>query len=128
MAITRWDPWHDVLSLQNRMNSLFQELSRNQGENDVSATTAGFVPPADIYEDEHQIILKLEIPGIRQEDLDIQVENDTLMFAGNARSRKKRRKKTSAASSAAMGASTAPSPCRIQSTPIRSRRSMRMAC
>lgn len=82
MAITRWDPWHDVLSLQNRMNTLFQELSRNQGENDISATTAAFVPPADIYEDEHRITLKLEIPGIRQENLDIQVENDTLTVRG----------------------------------------------
>jgi HSP20 family protein len=82
MAITRWDPWHDVLSLQNRMNALFQDLSRSQGENDVSTTTASFVPPADIYEDEHQIVLKLEIPGIRQEDLDIQVENNTLSVRG----------------------------------------------
>ncbi len=81
MAITRFDPWRDVLSLQNRMNSLFQDFSRNQGDNDV-LTTAGFVPPADIYEDEHYIVLKLEIPGIRQEDLDIQVENNTLSIRG----------------------------------------------
>jgi HSP20 family protein len=81
MAITRFDPWRDVLSLQNRMNSLFQDFSRNQGDNDV-LTTAGFVPPADIYEDEHHIVLKLEIPGIRQEDLDIQVENNTLSIRG----------------------------------------------
>jgi HSP20 family protein len=80
MAITRWDPWHDVM--QNRMNSFFQELSRNQTDNDQPATAVGFVPPADIYENEHQIVLKLEIPGIRQEDLDIQVENDTLSVRG----------------------------------------------
>ena len=81
MAITRWDPWRDVVSLQSRMNSLFQDFSRSQGDNDVM-TTVGFVPPADIYEDEHQITVKLEIPGIRQEDLDIQVENNTLTVRG----------------------------------------------
>ena len=60
MAITRWDPFRDVLALQNRMNSLFQEYNRTQGEGDA-LTTAAFVPPVDIYEDEHKIVLKLEL-------------------------------------------------------------------
>jgi hypothetical protein len=35
----------------------------------------GFAPPVDIYEDEHKLVLKLEIPGIRQKDLDVRMEN-----------------------------------------------------
>ncbi|HVJ08856.1 MAG TPA: Hsp20/alpha crystallin family protein [Acidisarcina sp.] len=79
MAITRWDPFRDVMTLQNRMNSLFQDFSR--AENDA-VTTANFVPPVDVYEDEHEVVLKLEIPGIKQEDLSIQVENNTLNIHG----------------------------------------------
>jgi len=79
MAITRWDPFRDVLSLQNRMNSLFQEF--NRGENDA-LTTAAFVPPVDIYEDEHKIVLKLEVPGMKESDLDIQLENQVLTVKG----------------------------------------------
>jgi HSP20 family protein len=82
MAVTRWDPYRDVLALQNRMNSIFQEFSRsNSGENDV-VTTAGFVPPVDIFEDENKLVLKIEIPGMRQEDLDVRLENNTLSVKG----------------------------------------------
>jgi HSP20 family protein len=64
------------------MNSLFQDFSRNNtGENEM-VTAVGFVPPVDIYEDEHKLVLKLEIPGIRQEDLDVRMENSTLSVRG----------------------------------------------
>ena len=53
MAITRWDPFRDMFALQNRMNSLYQEFNRGQGDETVS--TAAFVPAVDIYEDEHKI-------------------------------------------------------------------------
>jgi HSP20 family protein len=81
MAITRWDPYREVLTLQNRLNSLFQDYDRGHGEND-SVSTAAFVPPVDVYEDEHKIVLKLEVPGLKQEDLDIQIENNTLTVKG----------------------------------------------
>src|SRR5271168_1969622 len=81
MTITRWETYRDVVALQNRMNSLFQDFSRNNGENEL-VTAAGFVPPVDIYEDEHQLVLKLEIPGVRQEDLDVRMENTTLSVKG----------------------------------------------
>jgi HSP20 family protein len=80
MAITRWDPFRDVLALQNRMNSLFQEYNRNQ-DGDV-LSTASFAPPVDIYEDEHKIVLKLEVPGMKESDLDIQLENNVLTVKG----------------------------------------------
>ncbi len=78
MAITRFDPFRDVLALQNRMNSIFQEF--NRGDGDVS--TAAFVPPVDVYEDEHKITLKLEVPGMKESDLDIQLENNLLTVKG----------------------------------------------
>ena len=81
MAITRWDPFRDVLTLQNRMNSLFQEFNRSQGDGDSLATTA-FVPPVDIYEDEHKIMLNIEAPGMKEGDFDVQVENSVLTVRG----------------------------------------------
>src|SRR5215472_19334361 len=82
MAITRWDPFREVAALQHRMNSLFQDFSRTQGVDGDLPTTAGFVPPVDIYEDDHKIILKLEVPGMKQEDLDVRLENNTLTVRG----------------------------------------------
>ena len=78
MAITRWDPFREVASLQNRMNALFRDL--NDGESPL--TTASFVPAVDIYEDEKKVVLKLEVPGIEEKDLDVSVENNTLTVKG----------------------------------------------
>jgi HSP20 family protein len=78
MAITRWDPFREAVSLQNRVNSLF----RNLNEGDAPVAAASFVPPVDIYEDGEKLVLKLEIPGIDQKDLDVRVEDDTLTVRG----------------------------------------------
>jgi HSP20 family protein len=81
MAITRFDPFRDVLALQNRLNSIFQDYNRGQNEGDPVSASA-FVPPVDVYEDEHKIVLKLEVPGLKDEDLDIQVEKNVLTVRG----------------------------------------------
>jgi HSP20 family protein len=78
MAITRWDPFREVVSLQNRVNSLF----RNLNEGDLPLTTASFVPAVDIYEDADKLVLKLEVPGIEQKDLDVRIEDNTLTVKG----------------------------------------------
>jgi HSP20 family protein len=78
MAITRWDPYREVTALQNRVNALFRDMS---GDNDPVAA-ASFVPAVDIYEDPHKVVLKLEVPGIDQKDLDVRVENHTLTVKG----------------------------------------------
>ena len=78
MAITRWDPFREVAALQNRVNSLFREM--NEGDNPL--TTASFVPAVDIYEDAKKVVLKLEVPGMEEKDLDVRVENNTLTVKG----------------------------------------------
>lgn len=78
MAINRWDPFRDVVALQNRVNSLFREMN----EGDSPLTTASFVPAVDIYEDAKKVVLKLEVPGMEEKDLDIRVENNTLTVKG----------------------------------------------
>ncbi len=78
--LTRWDPFRELYSLQNRMNRLFEE--QYGGKSEDSLTAGAFVPPVDIYEDEHSIQLKLEVPGIDEKDLDVKVENNTLTVSG----------------------------------------------
>ena len=79
MVVTRWDPFRELSSLQNRVNSLFQDYGRS-GQDEL--TTGSFVPAVDVYEDEHKVTLKLEIPGVNQEDVDVQLENNTLTVRG----------------------------------------------
>ncbi len=84
-TLTRFVPFRsplaDVAVLQNRLNSIFSEFARPEGETE-SLAMGSFVPPVDIYEDQHSLVLKLEVPGIRQEDLDVRVENQTLTVKG----------------------------------------------
>jgi HSP20 family protein len=65
----------------NLMNRYFRELYNPEAPEEALTTTA-FAPPVDIYEDEHNIILKLEVPGIDEKDIDVRVENTTLTVQG----------------------------------------------
>jgi HSP20 family protein len=78
--ITRFDPFRDLVQLQDRVNRLFQESAPARGEE--AFTNGSFVPPVDIFEDEHDIVLKLEVPGVDQKDLDIRIENNTITIRG----------------------------------------------
>jgi HSP20 family protein len=84
-TLTRFVPFRsplaDVAVLQNRLNSIFNDFARPEGEQE-SLAMGNFIPPVDVYEDAHQLILKLEVPGIKQEDLDVRVENQTLAVKG----------------------------------------------
>src|SRR5512142_1335821 len=78
--LTRWDPFRELTSLHDQMNRLFRESYGPQSEE--SLTTGAFIPPVDVYEDEHAIILKMEVPGIDQKDIDIRLENNVLTVRG----------------------------------------------
>ncbi len=74
----------DVAVLQNRLNSIFHDFARPEFETE-SLATGNFVPAVDVYEDAQKLQLRLEVPGIKQEDLDIRVENQTLTVKGERR-------------------------------------------
>lgn len=84
MAIVRYAPFRrpfsDAAQLQNRLNSIFQEFF--SAEPNEALEGGHFVPPVDIYEDAQKVVVKLEAPGIKQEDLDVRVENNTLTIKG----------------------------------------------
>jgi HSP20 family protein len=81
--LTRWEPLREF-SMQdrmNRMNRLFRESYSPEGPEEALTTTS-FAPPVDIYEDEHTITLKMEVPGIEEKDIDVRIENNTLTVHG----------------------------------------------
>src|SRR6266481_9432410 len=82
--LTRWEPLREFSTMQdrmNRMNRLFRE-SYNPEVREDALTTTSFAPPVDIYEDEHKITLKLEVPGIDEKDIDVRIDNNTLTVHG----------------------------------------------
>jgi HSP20 family protein len=85
-TMTRFVPFRTALSdvavLQNRLNSIFNDFARPEGAAQESLAVGNFVPACDIYEDEHKLLLKLEVPGINQNDIDVRLENQTLTVKG----------------------------------------------
>jgi len=82
--LTRWDPLREFSAVQDRMNRMqrFLRESYSPEGSEEALTTAGFTPPVDIYEDEHNITLKMEVPGIDENDIDVRIENNTLTVHG----------------------------------------------
>ena len=83
-VLTRWDPFREFSAMQdriNRMNRLFRESYSPEGPEEALTTTS-FAPPVDVYEDEHNIILKIEVPGIEEKDINVRIENNTLTVHG----------------------------------------------
>jgi len=84
MAVVKWDPFRDLVSIQDRMNRLFEQtLSRSRGEEGVTATT--WTPAVDIYETADTIVMKAELPGVTREDIHIQIDGSTLTLKGERR-------------------------------------------
>jgi len=86
-TVTRFVPFRSPLEgvaiLQNRLNSIFNDYASSNSELQNESLSAGnFIPPVDIYEDAHKLVLRLEVPGIPQEDLQINLENQTLTVKG----------------------------------------------
>jgi HSP20 family protein len=82
--LTCWEPFREFSTMQdrmNRMNRLFRESYGPEGPEEALTTTS-FAPPVDIYEDEHTITLKMEVPGIDEKDIDVRIESNTLTVHG----------------------------------------------
>ena len=88
--LTRWEPFREFPTMQdrvNRMNRLFRESYSPEGPEEA-LTTTGFAPLVDVYEDEHNITLKIEVPGIDEKDIDVRIENNTLTVHGERKMEK----------------------------------------
>jgi HSP20 family protein len=82
--LSSWEPLREFSTMQdrmNRMNRLFRESYSPEGPEEALTTTS-FAPSVDIYEDEHNITLKLEVPGIDEKDIDVRIDNNTLTVHG----------------------------------------------
>ena len=82
MAIVRFDPFRDLVTLQDRINRVFGDAYRRTDGDDV-LKGGDWTPPVDIFETkDHEIVLRAELPGLKREDLDLRVENSTLTLRG----------------------------------------------
>jgi HSP20 family protein len=80
-AQTRWDPFKELVSVQKRMNQLFESaLVRTDYEAPEGVDT--WTPICDVYEAPHALVLCLELPGFEQDQIDLRLEGDDLIVSG----------------------------------------------
>jgi HSP20 family protein len=82
MAIIRWDPFRDVVTLRERMNRMFEDVFSGRAEEGRDKTTSTWAPSVDIFETEKELVLTAEIPGIDEKDIEIKIEDNTLSLKG----------------------------------------------
>jgi len=81
----RFNP-RDLFTLQERMNRLFEEAAdRRAGarEDEAEIERADWIPAADVYEDEREYLLALDLPGINREGLDVSLDDGRLVIRGD---------------------------------------------
>jgi HSP20 family protein len=82
--LTNWESLREFSAMQermNRMNRVFRESNSPEGPEEALTTTT-LAPPVDIYEDGHNIVLKIDVPGIDERDMDVSIQNNTLTVHG----------------------------------------------
>lgn len=84
MAIVRYDPFRDLRTLQEEVNRLFS-TNMTRAFDDEGIGRGAWAPSVDIYENKDHIVLEAELPGMKQEDFDLSVENNVLTLRGERR-------------------------------------------
>lgn len=82
MAV-RWDPFRDLMSIQNELNRLFgRTYAGGEASAGTSATGGAWVPLMDIFETEETFVVAVELPGVDAEGVELSVEDSTLTIRG----------------------------------------------
>jgi HSP20 family protein len=81
MAIIRWDPFRDMVTLREKMNRLFEDVFTGQSESKELAASS-WAPAVDIFETENDLVMTAEVPGIDEKDIEIKIEDNTLILKG----------------------------------------------
>jgi HSP20 family protein len=85
VTIRRWDPLRDILHLQERMNRLFEESLARGRVDGLALGSAGWSPLADVLEADDGFLVVMELPGVEQDDVEVQVDGDEVVVRGQRR-------------------------------------------
>ena len=92
MALIRWEPAREISSIQNEMNRLFNTFFDTPTSNGGTGPARRWVPAMDLVEAENEFVLKADLPGLSQENVSIEVEDNVLTISGERKSEEEERK------------------------------------
>jgi HSP20 family protein len=82
MALVKWDPFKEVTTLQERINRLFEDAFPRASDREEDLSLGVWRPAVDIYEGDTAVVLKAELPGIKKEDVSVEVKDNVLTIKG----------------------------------------------
>lgn len=93
MAITRWDPMHEMREMTRRMERMFEPAHNVAMEPFAGLNVRGeYWPAVDVYEDKDEILLRAELPGLERKHVELLVENSTITIRGERKLEKEEKR------------------------------------
>jgi len=92
MTIVRWTPFRSMLDIQDEMNRLFDSF-RNRGTDESGSGQLTWGPSVDIAENDDEILVHAEIPGMKKEDIKIIIQDNVLTLKGEKKQETEDKKK-----------------------------------
>jgi HSP20 family protein len=80
MAIVRWEPFRELTALQNEMSRWMGQLAGGAGPGNGQSST--WLPPVDVWETETELVLAFELPGIPEDEISVEIEDNVLTVSG----------------------------------------------
>jgi len=85
VKFSRWDPFRDMFAAQDRLNRF---LAHDAGASTPLEGVGAWLPPVDVIEESDRLVFRAEVPGVNRDDIDIRVENGTLVLRGEKKQEK----------------------------------------
>jgi HSP20 family protein len=85
MTLVKWDPFKEVSTLQERINRLFEDAFPKTVDRKEDLSPSGWRPVVDIYESDTAVVLKVDLPGTKKEDVSVEVADNVLTIKGERR-------------------------------------------
>lgn len=82
MAIIKWDPLGNIATLQDRINKLFDDSFPHQAHDSEEVPLCAWTPSVDIYETEQGIVIAADLPGVKKEDVVVEVKDNLMTISG----------------------------------------------
>jgi HSP20 family protein len=81
MSIIKWDPFATLPKLQDRINSIFEEAFPVSPD-DGAPSMCDWRPPVDTFEEGETIVITAELPGVKKENVSIDIKDNTISISG----------------------------------------------
>ena len=92
MAIINWEPVRELNTIQSEMNRLFNTLLDSPAPGNGPGAMRRWIPPMDLVETEDEFVLRVDLPGLSEDDVNIELENNVLTVAGERKAEHEERK------------------------------------